>query len=159
MTGLGLEPRMFTLVDAKLKGHLHLFPCLLWNWKFLSFSCVFCDPMDCSPPGSSVRGILQTWILEWAVLPFSKGSSWPRDWTWVSGTAGRFSIVWATREFLVNFHTLYSLTKKILWLLIVLGKIESFYLGFCGPIQPGPLSCSEFPTRKPSCNWTLLGVP
>ena len=39
----------------------------------------FCNPMDCSPPGSSVHGILQARILEWIAVPFSKGSSWPRD--------------------------------------------------------------------------------
>ena len=40
-----------------------------------------CDPMDCSLPGSSVHGILQGRILEWVAISFSKGSSWPRDWT------------------------------------------------------------------------------
>ena len=39
--------------------------------------------MDCSLPGSSVHGILQARILEWIVISFSKGSSQPRDWTWV----------------------------------------------------------------------------
>ena len=38
-----------------------------------------CDPMDCSLPGSSVHGILQTRILEWVDIPFSKGSSQPTD--------------------------------------------------------------------------------
>ena len=38
-----------------------------------------CDPMDCSPPGSSVQGILHTRILQWVAIPFSKGSSWPGD--------------------------------------------------------------------------------
>ena len=39
-------------------------------------SCpTLCDPMDCSPPGSSVRGILQAGILEWVAMPFSRGSS------------------------------------------------------------------------------------
>ena len=42
------------------------------------------DPMDCSPPGSSVHGILQARILEWVAIPFSRGSSWPKDQTWVS---------------------------------------------------------------------------
>ena len=37
-----------------------------------------CNPMDCSPPGSSVLGILQTRILEWAAMPFSRGSYQPR---------------------------------------------------------------------------------
>jgi len=43
-----------------------------------------CDPMDCSPPGSSVHGILQARILEWVAISSSRGSSQPRDWTWVS---------------------------------------------------------------------------
>ena len=38
-----------------------------------------CDPMQCSLPGSSVHGILQARILEWVAVPFSKGSSQPRD--------------------------------------------------------------------------------
>ena len=43
-----------------------------------------CDPMDCSPPGSSVFWNLQTRILEWIAMPSSRGDSWPRDRTWVS---------------------------------------------------------------------------
>ena len=43
-----------------------------------------CDPLDCSLPGSFVHGILQARILEWVATPFSRGSSWPRDWTQVS---------------------------------------------------------------------------
>ena len=54
--------------------------------------------MDCSPPGSSVHGILQARILEWVAIPSSRGSSQPRDWTLVSGIAGRFFTIWATRE-------------------------------------------------------------
>ena len=43
-------------------------------------SCLtLCDPMDCSPPGSSAHGILQAGILEWVAMPSSKGSSRPRD--------------------------------------------------------------------------------
>ena len=43
-------------------------------------SCLtLCDPVDCSPPGSSVHGILQTRILEWVAISFSRGSSRPRD--------------------------------------------------------------------------------
>ena len=53
--------------------------------------------MESSPPGSSVHGILQARIVEWAI-PFSRGSSWPRDWTLVSLTAGRFFTVWTTKE-------------------------------------------------------------
>ena len=52
-----------------------------------------CDPMDYSPPGSSVRGILQARILEWVAMPSSRGSSRPRDGTQVSCIAGRFFTV------------------------------------------------------------------
>ena len=54
-------------------------------------SCpTLCDSMDCSPPGFSVHGILQARILEWVVMPFSRGSSWPRNRSRVSHIAGRF---------------------------------------------------------------------
>ena len=49
------------------------------NWpvhvKSLQSCPTLCDPMDCSPPGSSVHGILQARILECVALPFSRGSS------------------------------------------------------------------------------------
>ena len=54
--------------------------------------------MDCSLPGSSVHGIFQARILEWVAISSSRGSSWPRDWTWVSRTAGKFFTIWATME-------------------------------------------------------------
>ena len=57
-----------------------------------------CNPKDCSLPGSSVHGILQARILEWIALPFFRGSSQPRDWTWVSWILGRFFTIWAIRE-------------------------------------------------------------
>ena len=49
-----------------------------------------CNPMDCSLPGSSVHGIFQARILEWVAIPFSRGSSGPRDWTQVSCIEGGF---------------------------------------------------------------------
>ena len=52
-----------------------------------------CDPVDCSLPGSSVRGILQARILEWVAVPFSRGSSRPRDQTQVCHITGRFFTV------------------------------------------------------------------
>ena len=54
--------------------------------------------MDSQPPGSSVHGILQARILEWAAIPFSRGSSWPRDQTQVSRIAGGFFTVWAVES-------------------------------------------------------------
>ena len=54
-------------------------------------SCpTLCDPMDCSPPGSSVHEIFHERILEWVAISFSRGSSQPRDRTRVICTADRF---------------------------------------------------------------------
>ena len=59
------------------------------------------NPMDCSPPGSSVHEILQARILVWLAISFSRGSSQCRDWIWVSHITGRFFTIWATREALM----------------------------------------------------------
>ena len=70
----------------------------LWFWTGISITSMLClaaqsrptlcDPMDCSPPGSSVHGILQARILEWAAMPSSRGSSQPRNQTHVSHITG-----------------------------------------------------------------------
>ena len=66
-----------------------------WKVKVrVAQSCpTLCDPMD-----STVHGILQARILEQVAIPFFRGSSWPRDRTHISNTAGRFFTIWATRE-------------------------------------------------------------
>ena len=64
--------------------------------------------MDCSLPGSSVHGIFQARVLEWVAISFSRGSSQPRDRTWVSRTAGRRFTVWATREGIVGCLIIYD---------------------------------------------------
>ena len=61
--------------------------------KSLLSCSTLCDPIDCSPPGSSVCGILQARILEWVAISFSRGSSQPRDRTWVCCIAGRCFIL------------------------------------------------------------------
>jgi len=66
--------------------------------KLLQSCPTLYDPMDCSPPGSSVHGILQARMLERVAFPFSRGSSQSRDWTQVSCIAGGFFTSWATRE-------------------------------------------------------------
>ena len=79
----------FTTLDYNFRTELsgHVVCCVL--------SCVWlCDPMDCSLPGSSVHGILQTKILEWVAISYSRGSSQPRDPTHVSciSCIGRHSL-------------------------------------------------------------------
>ena len=69
------------------------------KWSEFAQSCLtLCDPMDCSPPGSSLHGILQARVLEWIAVSFSRGSSQPRDRTRVSLITGRRFNLWATRE-------------------------------------------------------------
>ena len=77
--------------------------------KTLQLCPALCDPMDCSLPNSSVRGILQARILEQVAIPFSRGSSRPRNQTQVSCTAGQFSTVWATREAHISTELSYTL--------------------------------------------------
>ena len=55
-------------------------------------------PTLCDHVGSSIHGIFQARILEWVAIYFSRGSSWPRERTWVSHIAGRLFTVWATRD-------------------------------------------------------------
>ena len=57
--------------------------------------------MDCSPPGCFVHEILQAKILEWEAIPFSRGSSSPRNPVWVTYIVGRLFTVSATREAVV----------------------------------------------------------
>ena len=73
---------------------LNLLICVLVTQSCLTL----CDPMDYSPVGSSVHGILQARILEWVAISFSGESSQPRDWIQVSRIAGRLFTDWATRE-------------------------------------------------------------
>ena len=78
-------------------------PCLFnlnaeYSILLIAQSCLtLCTPMDCSTPGSSVHGIFQARMPEWVSISFSRGSSWPRDQTWVSLIAGRVFAIWVTR--------------------------------------------------------------
>ena len=54
------------------------------QWFAKSLQLCLCDPVDCSPQGSSVHGILHARILEWVAISSSRGSSWPRNQTCVS---------------------------------------------------------------------------
>ena len=70
-------------------------------------SCLtLCDPVDCSPPGSFIHGVLQARTQEWVAIPFSRGSSQPRDRTQVSCAAGRVFTVSATREAQINYTSI-----------------------------------------------------
>ena len=74
-----------------------------------------CHPMDCSPSGSSVHGILQVIILEWDAIPFSRGSSQPRDQTQVSCIASRHFTIWTTREASLIAQLVKNLPEGLAW--------------------------------------------
>ena len=103
-----------------------------------------CDPVDCSPPGSSVHGILQARILEWVAIPFSRGSSWPRDWTRLSHTAGRFfrpeeffRFFWATRGALYSMPSFISASLLFRLPLDISGQ-DSYGFRAARPIRHPP---------------------
>ena len=85
---------------------------LEWSPKMLNISGVLvaqscptlCDPMECSPPGCSVHGILHVILLEWVIISFAKETSWPRDRTQVSCIGDRFFTVSTTRESYLEFN-------------------------------------------------------
>ena len=52
--------------------------------KWLLSCPTLSDPMDCSPPGSAVHGILQASVLDWVAMPFSRGSTLPKEQTGIS---------------------------------------------------------------------------
>ena len=96
-----------------------------------------CDPMDCSLPGFSVRGIFQARVLEWVVISFSRGSAWPRNRIQVSCTAGRFFFF-------------YRLSYQgILSIILMAGE------GNGNPLQ---YSCLENPTDRGAWQATVYAV-
>ena len=76
-----------TSIHFSNHGSSYRLPCSLGYFHILKkvkvlvaqLSLTFCDPMECSPLGSSVCGILQAKMLAWVAIPFSRGSSPPRD--------------------------------------------------------------------------------
>ena len=82
------------------------------EWKKESVSCsVVSDSLwahGLYPARFPVHGTLQTRIVEWVAIPFSRGSAQPNNWTWVSCTAGRSFTVWATKEALRDQNSIFQ---------------------------------------------------
>ena len=88
-------PLIYTFIPLKY----HTILIIVKVKMLVAQSCLsLCDPMNCSLSGSSVYAILQAKILEWIAIPFSRGSSLPKDQTLISCIADRFFTIWATRE-------------------------------------------------------------
>jgi len=75
-------------------------------------SGLFVTPWTEAHQADLSKAILQARILEWVAIPFSRGSSQPRDWTQVSCISGRFFTIWATRELLIFKKRPYFKEKK-----------------------------------------------
>ena len=96
----------------------HLY--ILWvvHFQLLTPVGLFCDPMNCSPPGSSVHGILQARTLEWVAISFSRWLSQPRNQTgvsYISCIARRFFTMSYQGSILWDIHAIFkSYTLNIL---------------------------------------------
>ena len=78
-----------------------------------SWQC-FCNPVDCSPSGSSVHGISLARILEWIAISFSRRSPQPRDWTHVSCFERQILYRWINREAPLHVKQLQSIDSMLL---------------------------------------------
>ena len=115
--------------------------------------------MDCSLPGSSVHGIFRAKILEWVAIPFSRGSSLPKDRTRVSCTAGRFFATWDPREAILdapkvpapNYYSIIPFHDIIISVMAsILHRVADFSQ-LCRPA--GTWSLSAFSPF--ACNWKI----
>ena len=113
-------------------------------------SLTLCDPVDYSLPGSPVHGILQTRILEWVAIFFSRGPSWPRDWTWVSCIAGRFFTIWATWEAPYNSASV-DKTSQIQLILIQFVSFSECHIYIALPVKPKGLVITSTLLWTKSC--------
>ena len=142
-----------SLMLKEWKSPASQFPFILYVCVLVTQSCPdLCDPIDCSPPGSSVHEILEARILEWVAVPFSRASSWPGDQTRGSCTVGGFFSIWATiLLYLAAFNILVNVGVVLTYpILISIGTVLSVP-GNAGTVQtdmcPGrsPLVCVSHP--------------
>ena len=89
-----------------------------------------CNPMDESPPGSTVHGILQARILEWVAMPFSRGSYWPRNWIQVSLHCKQILYHLSYREatYMCVCVCVYIYTQHILFMHSCVGHFGCFHI-------------------------------
>ena len=93
---------VYTYRDACTVIHINIY--VLCCTKLLSDVQLFVTPMDCSPPGTSVHVDSPGKNTGWVTVPFSRGSSQPRDQNQVSHIAGEFFTIWATREYIQLYN-------------------------------------------------------
>ena len=98
--------RFFT-IWATGNQMIRLFKIMCVRAPSLQLCPTLCDPMDCSPPGSSVSGISQARISQWVAISSSRGSSWPRDRTHISCTGKKILHHWAT-----TYHKIHPILSE-----------------------------------------------
>ena len=141
----------------------------IWECMLVAQSCpTLCNAMDCSPPGSSVHGILQASIQEWAAISSSMGSSWPRDRTQVSllqpnplpSVPPRKPYIWEGVGLIPSFRTIITVwsangipEKKILLL-----SVGASLIGLAPVCDKGDSVPSE-PSHFPICKVKMKVVP
>ena len=123
----------------------------LSKWKLkVTQSCPTLQCHECSPPGSSVHGILQARILERVAISFSR-SSWLRDWTRVSRVAGRLHQL--------SHQVWWKSTYQPHWTHLVLISLRCI-LGLCHSFKCCALSPSLlFQFCKNETEWSPMGLP
>ena len=105
-------PLIYTFIPLKY----HTILIIVKVKMLVAQSCLsLCDPMNCSLSGSSVYGIFQARVLEWGAISLSRGSSQPRDRTWVSCTAGRLLTGWAMREVFCRLLHFARIQIRVFW--------------------------------------------
>ena len=149
-----------------------------WSEVLVHQSCpTLCDPTDYSLPGFSVSGILQARILEWIAIPFSRGSSQPREQTWVSCIAGRFFTVWTTgktnqgsnpnplhwkhRVFFFFFFTMIKVFTFIYLFIFISWRLitSQHFSGFCHTLTWIIHEVTCIPHPDPPSHFPLYPIP
>ena len=101
----------------------------LSEWKSLSRVGLFATPWTTALQTPLVHGIHRAIILEWVAIPFSRGSSWPRDQTCISCIAGRFFTIWATREAFKCYINNYKYDVSTLQIVASVQQIQVLLFG------------------------------
>ena len=117
-----ISPWMDIARSRAMQVTLWDFPSSLCQKCLISLFCylvaklclTLCNSLECSPPGSSVHGILQARILEWVATSFSRGSSWPKNGTRVS-CIGRYILYhWAVNK-IENVFSFWIMLQNLAW--------------------------------------------
>ena len=114
--------------------------------------------MNCSLPGSSAHEIFLARVLEWVAIPFSRGSSWPKDRTWLSHIAGRFFTGWATRE-AYEIHFLRGHMYSRVYKIFSRGWFRSIDLWVMGPARFRCATLLTFRAVELKFNKAIPGSP